>query len=1200
MHVIIHLIKMYINKNKIKTLVSSAPAGFFVAFIFGVGVVYASAIYSPGETLNPNCFPTDPNCTVTVPSNNIVSGNAIGDMLSWNGVSWSSVATSTLGLGGSIGSVNGLLWGTNGVVSSISTSSLLINTNNLVEGSNLFFTDVRASTTARSAISSSAVGLSYTPSTGVISLTSGYNIPLDSSTTNWNNFYDTPSSRISAGSGLSWSGNTLNAAIVPSGWTSGNGLLYNSTSTDMIAIGSTTAIATLNVRGNGSVKPFVVASSSGAHLFTILADGSIGIGSSTPSAKLSVSGNAYVDGNLSATGATRLLGSVYLGNLTGPLHAINGLISTSSVLVIANGGTGSTNIIDAQKNLSITGGVIVKHRDGSQTVYSASYDDNQMRGFALTTAVGNIATGDKIILSCDIFDLDYSPTGLDLSKIGTVTNTSIEGCGKYSTTITTSATGGIRMITVADKSRVSNLNLVATGVGDYVFPIYGSGVQNVVISDVAMSAYSDGLFFDGDNTVSVYNTNIVSAWDSVMLSSGTLNIYDSKIIGNDQGLSNTGIVASGNTASHPAYVNIYNTDIDQRTSNGVGIIAQSADAHFNVYNGSILATNTSIFNGSGGTVSISAGTVYNPDQVSGPLTYLDSNQIAKSLANASVNVGIGTTTPLSKLTVYENSTGVVGNIKTSIGDFRWQSGASGEGATMAVARDGGKFAAIMAGTNGSIFSYDSSGFFGIGNQSNDSFYANHIGTGSSPWTTSYDLWVTPHHVAVNQTSAAVSTFDVKGNVSIGSYAGVSVAPTDGLIVSGKAGFGTLSPKTPLHVSLTSSPSVVPSLGAYDNTPFYLTNTDSAYGLLAGVINSGTAWLQVQRTDSTATAYNLSLQPNGGNVGIGTTTPTAVLHVAGTMRNSTFGTGNLQSDASGNITVSSDERLKDMQGNFNRGLSDILTLNPILYKWKDTTGYDTVNTYAGFSAQNVQLSIPEAVGQDSNGMLTLSDRPILATLVNAIKELNTTVNTKATTTTQVGATTTIVQIIQAPEIDTTSIASTTADILANSDSFFGGLWDAFIKRLSNFGIVITESYTKVTNLFVRTIHIEDKLCVDDVCVSKDQLKAMLIKATATTTEQHSTTTPVLSTTTPIFVPNIIKNETVIISTTTIDLTASTTTPIEISTSTVATSTVLIGEPVPLVEIISTPTSTPAIEQNVQIPDTDTPVSDAVITTDNVGQ
>lgn len=49
-----------------------------------------------------------------------------------------------------------------------------------------------------------------TSGTLAISLSSGYLIPLSASTTNWNNFYDTPSGRITAGTALSWSANTLN------------------------------------------------------------------------------------------------------------------------------------------------------------------------------------------------------------------------------------------------------------------------------------------------------------------------------------------------------------------------------------------------------------------------------------------------------------------------------------------------------------------------------------------------------------------------------------------------------------------------------------------------------------------------------------------------------------------------------------------------------------------------------------------------------------------------------------------------------------------------------------------------------------------------------------------------------------------------------------------------------------------------------
>lgn len=45
-------------------------------------------------------------------------------------------------------------------------------------------------------------------------------------------------------------------------------------------------------------------------------------------------------------------------------------------------------------------------------------------------------------------------------------------------------------------------------------------------------------------------------------------------------------------------------------------------------------------------------------------------------------------------------------------------------------------------------------------------------------------------------------------------------------------------------------------------------SDFAYGLLAGVLGSGNAWIQAARFDGTATAYNLELQPLGGGVLIG--------------------------------------------------------------------------------------------------------------------------------------------------------------------------------------------------------------------------------------------------------------------------------------------------------------------------------------------
>lgn len=86
------------------------------------------------------------------------------------------------------------------------TGANQINTGDLTEGSNLYFTDSRA----RTALSNTATGLTYSNTTGVTSLTSGYGIP---STTDINNWNDANTKKVTTWpSSLSFAGNTLNVA----------------------------------------------------------------------------------------------------------------------------------------------------------------------------------------------------------------------------------------------------------------------------------------------------------------------------------------------------------------------------------------------------------------------------------------------------------------------------------------------------------------------------------------------------------------------------------------------------------------------------------------------------------------------------------------------------------------------------------------------------------------------------------------------------------------------------------------------------------------------------------------------------------------------------------------------------------------------------------------------------------------------------
>jgi len=175
---------------------------------------------------------------------------------------------------------------------------------------------------------------------------------------------------------------------------------------------------------------------------------------------------------------------------------------------------------------------------------------------------------------------------------------------------------------------------------------------------------------------------------------------------------------------------------------------------------------------------------------------------------------------------------------------------------------------------------------------------------------------------------------------------------------------------------------------YDGTN-YIAQSVSPSTLIANLIYPSINSVNAVSISNAGGALSiLSVDTVNNRVGLGTTTPSATLTVDGTIRFADLGSagGGLITDTDGNVTVSSDERLKDIQNNYERGLEDIMKIIPISYKWKSETGYETKNVYTGFSAQNMQLAIPEAVATSSSGYLNLADRPIIAALVNAVKQI----------------------------------------------------------------------------------------------------------------------------------------------------------------------------------------------------------------------
>ncbi len=170
----------------------------------------------------------------------------------------------------------------------------------------------------------------------------------------------------------------------------------------------------------------------------------------------------------------------------------------------------------------------------------------------------------------------------------------------------------------------------------------------------------------------------------------------------------------------------------------------------------------------------------------------------------------------------------------------------------------------------------------------------------------------------------------------------------------------------------------------DGTPS-VNNVPIRLSLVTGSNGSNRAErLKVGNTgDFTFNATQMFLQKSTGRLGLGTLTPGGQLELS-------LDQGRKPSTST--WTITSDARLKNIDGNYTKGLADILKLQPIAYHYKNVgeRKFDeiTLATPAyGFAAQDVQKIFPEAVGKDEDGYLNLNIHPILIAMVNAVKELN---------------------------------------------------------------------------------------------------------------------------------------------------------------------------------------------------------------------
>ncbi len=241
------------------------------------------------------------------------------------------------------------------------------------------------------------------------------------------------------------------------------------------------------------------------------------------------------------------------------------------------------------------------------------------------------------------------------------------------------------------------------------------------------------------------------------------------------------------------------------------------------------------------------------------------------------------------------------------------------------------------------------------------------------------------------------------------------------------------------------------------------------------------WMNVSGRTGLSQVFPLIIQPNGGSVGIGTTSPSSKLTVNGSsyfagavLATSTVKFSGLATlaaanalciDATGNITTAavaacsgvSSQRYKHDITNLDLGLQTINALRPVSFKFNEGYGDNGLSSQFGLIAEEVNTVDTRLTTLDKDGQVNAVRYDFLAPiLIKAIQEQQLQINML--------------------------MGSTTSSI--SSSGFLQNIFNQFLVLLSSVVVKVGE------------FHIQDKICIDDECYSKEVLRQVLRNSGAT--------------------------------------------------------------------------------------------------------
>lgn len=739
----------------------------------------------------------------------------------------------------------------------------------------------------------------------------------------------------------------------------------NSAWSGQVAIGTTTLSGALNVNGTINATTF-----SGA--FTGSGTGLTGIGTSSLSATGTASATTYLRGDntwatIPATSITVNSTAISAGTSTRVLYdnagtvgeySINGsgsvAMTVSPTFTTPNLGTPSAATLTNATGLPITGisatgtassstylrgdgtwatvgggtvtgtgstNYVAKFTSSSAVGSSLLYDSGTAVGINTTTPTSTLTVNGSEALQ---FAADYSTATTTQNDVAINTASAIRYTGAGSVTFTGIAAGAagqlLFLTNAASSTYTVTLNNQDTGSSTANRIITGTGAALTMANNSSVVLQYDGSagrwrviggsgggIPGGTSTQVQYNSSGSFAGDSKMTWDST-----NKLLSVGTGAS-TPYAATGTVSSNTINVIPTTATIAASGMSGITTINAGATGQMAYYTGANAISGSPSLYVSGSNIAIGTSAATNLLSLDGQaarIFWMERNYTANTIGNQlTVQAGGATSGATNKnggnLVL---SSGVSTGTGTSGIQFQTSPGTAGS---------------TTDNTLGTAMTITGAGNVGIGTASpnqkltvsaNGSYPFNIDSTGTTALT----------EYSVNSTAKGYFGYTPNGS------GGLAFLDSSGnnwhmmVADNGNVGIGTTSPVQALEVRGPNSSLPAASGTSQTGTARFHPGSGTTATLDIGTYNStGVSWLQATDIGNLATNYALLLNPNGGNVGIGTTSPTQIFDVYAT------GSGAALPVFRTNNTSNSYMTIKTSTGGMNIGVG-ATTPHPYLY------------------------------------------------------------------------------------------------------------------------------------------------------------------------------------------------------------------------------------------------------------------------------